>query len=102
MFLYYKLAFNVKLFYIYLLAAGTESRISTSTGFGDAMENDLEVICLSISPNEENVIASTRGHQIYSLLLSSADIATAKGDHPSFDLLIHSYHSLQITGRLPY
>ena len=57
-----------------------------------------EVSCISISPSEENVVVSTKGNQLYSLLLSTADMTTTRTDQVSFDLLSHSFHMNQIRG----
>ncbi|KAK7099818.1 cilia- and flagella-associated protein 57-like [Littorina saxatilis] len=52
--------------------------------------------CLTVSPSEETLVASTDQAQFYYLQLSSADIG--KGDQATFEVLAQSFHNGQILG----
>ncbi|KAI6655110.1 WD repeat-containing protein 65-like [Oopsacas minuta] len=65
---------------------------------GVSLLDCYEVSCLSMSPSEDNLVASTKGNQLYSLLVSTADMTTTRTDQVSFDLLSHSFHMNQIKG----
>lgn len=45
----------------------------TSTGT-DSAPVDNSILSMTLSPSEENVICSTRSHQLYNLTLSAADL----------------------------
>ncbi|KAM5149014.1 cilia- and flagella-associated protein 57 [Mantella aurantiaca] len=60
------------------------------------LSNQQEVTCMCLSPSEETVLISTNNSQLYSIALSSAEIA--KGDDAVFEFLTESWHSSSITG----
>lgn len=55
-----------------------------------------QIISLSVSPSEENMIAATDACQLYSIALSSAELN--RGDQTFFEPLAQSYHSSSVTG----
>ncbi|XP_019645355.1 PREDICTED: cilia- and flagella-associated protein 57-like [Branchiostoma belcheri] len=55
-----------------------------------------EVRCLTVSPSEETLVASTDQNQLYHISLSSADIG--KGDFAKFEVLSQSFHHGSVTG----
>ena len=51
--------------------------VDPSSQVDQAMPNGAtsnEIVCLTLSPSEENVVCSTRSQQLYNLTLSAADI----------------------------
>jgi len=52
--------------------------------------------CLTVSPSEETLVASTDQAQLYFLTLSSADLS--KGDSAQFEILSQIFHNAPITG----
>ncbi|KAL3868099.1 hypothetical protein ACJMK2_040935 [Sinanodonta woodiana] len=54
------------------------------------------ITCLTVSPSEETLIASTDMSQLYFLTLSSADLG--KGDVTYFEVLAQSFHHSAVTG----
>ncbi|XP_063772106.1 cilia- and flagella-associated protein 57-like isoform X2 [Pseudophryne corroboree] len=55
-----------------------------------------EVLCVCLSPSEENIVISTNKSQLYSIALSSAEITKLNDAH--FEFLTESWHSSAITG----
>lgn len=63
----------------------------------DPTKPQLQIIkCLTVSPSEETLVASTDQAQLYYITLSTADIG--KGDQATFEVLAQSFHNGQILG----
>lgn len=63
----------------------------------DPTQPQQQVIrCLTVSPSEETLVASTDQAQLYYLTLSSADIG--KGDQATFEVLAQAFHNGHILG----
>ncbi|GFR57789.1 cilia- and flagella-associated protein 57-like [Elysia marginata] len=63
----------------------------------DSTLNQQQLIrCLTVSPSEETLVASTDQAQLYYLTLSSADLS--KGDQAQFEVLSQVFHNAPITG----
>ncbi|KAK3612310.1 hypothetical protein CHS0354_011028 [Potamilus streckersoni] len=54
------------------------------------------IVCLTVSPSEETLVASTDMSQLYYITLSSADLG--KGDQAHFEVLAQSFHYGQVMG----
>ncbi|KAL8584312.1 hypothetical protein ACOMHN_014731 [Nucella lapillus] len=68
-----------------------------SSNSADPAKPQQQVIkCLTVSPSEETLVASTDQAQLYYLTLSSADIG--KGDQATFEVLAQAFHNGQIQG----
>ncbi|KAK7495825.1 hypothetical protein BaRGS_00012815 [Batillaria attramentaria] len=68
-----------------------------SANSADPTQPQQQIIrCLTVSPSEETLVASTDQAQLYYLTLSSADIG--KGDQATFEVLAQAFHNGQILG----
>ena len=54
------------------------------------------ITCLAMSPSEENLVCATDVNQLYSLTLSSTELARA--DHATFEVLSQAFHSSTVSG----
>lgn len=74
-----------------------EIKIPQDLNSADPSKAQQQIItCLTVSPSEETLVASTDLSQLYSITLSSADIG--KGDQATFEILAQSFHYSQIMG----
>ncbi|XP_071118876.1 cilia- and flagella-associated protein 57-like [Haliotis cracherodii] len=72
-------------------------KIPADPNSSDPTKSQQQVIkCLTVSPSEETLVASTDLSQLYYLTLSSADLG--KGDQATFEVLAQSFHNSQIMG----
>ncbi|EDV23339.1 uncharacterized protein TRIADDRAFT_27651 [Trichoplax adhaerens] len=74
-----------------------EIRLPIDTQHADTPDSSIpEIKHLALSPSEENLICSTSDNQLYTVVVSTADIS--KGDIPRFDVLTFPFHRDAITG----
>ncbi|ESO94501.1 hypothetical protein LOTGIDRAFT_118162 [Lottia gigantea] len=75
-----------------------EIKIPADSNSTDPSKSQLQHIkCLTVSPSEETLVASTDLSQLYYLTLSSADLGK-HGDQATFEVLAQSFHYGQIMG----
>ncbi|XP_041357286.1 cilia- and flagella-associated protein 57-like [Gigantopelta aegis] len=74
-----------------------EIKIPPDNNSADPTKAQQQIIkCLTVSPSEEILVASTDCNQLFYLTLSSADLG--KGDQATFEVLAQSFHHGQILG----
>ncbi|XP_006886680.1 PREDICTED: WD repeat-containing protein 65 [Elephantulus edwardii] len=74
-----------------------EIRVPVDSQSNDPSQSDKqEIICLSFSPSEETLIASTSRSQLYSITMSLTEIS--KGEPAHFEYLMYPVHCASITG----
>ncbi|KAL5016238.1 hypothetical protein ScPMuIL_005827 [Solemya velum] len=74
-----------------------EIKIPPDNNSADPSKSQQQIImCLTVSPSEETLVASTDLSQLYSITLSSADLG--KGDQAQFEVLAQPFHYGQIMG----
>ncbi|XP_033738759.1 cilia- and flagella-associated protein 57-like [Pecten maximus] len=76
-----------------------EIKIPPDNNSADPAKAQQQLItCLTVSPSEETLVASTDLSQLYYLTLPSADLGKSEGDQAHFEVLAQSFHYGQITG----
>ncbi|XP_064605218.1 cilia- and flagella-associated protein 57-like [Liolophura sinensis] len=74
-----------------------EIKIPSDTSSADPSRATRQIItCLTVSPSEETLVASTDLNQLYYIALSSADLS--KGDLAHFEVLAQPFHHGNVTG----
>ncbi|KAI9344641.1 quinon protein alcohol dehydrogenase-like superfamily [Obelidium mucronatum] len=58
-------------------------------------DDSVKLVNMAISPSEDSLVCTSDNHQIYSLLLTTADI---KGDESKLEVFSQPFHHGQITG----
>lgn len=68
-------------------------------GDDPASADSNDILSLTLSPSEENVVCSTRSQQLYNLTLSAADLGKGGGaGTAAFDFLTYPFHHGEVTG----
>ncbi|KAJ8306471.1 hypothetical protein KUTeg_017016 [Tegillarca granosa] len=76
-----------------------EIKIPRDDNSADPAKAQQQIItCLTVSPSEETLVASTDLSQIYCITLPSADLGKSEGDQIQFDVLAQAFHYGQIMG----
>ncbi|XP_055956153.1 cilia- and flagella-associated protein 57 [Patella vulgata] len=75
-----------------------EIKVPADSNTTDPSKSQQQIIkCLTVSPSEETLVASTDFSQLYYLTLSSADLGK-HGDQATFEVLAQAFHYGQIMG----
>lgn len=76
-----------------------EIKIPPDSNSADPTSAQKQIItCLTVSPSEETLVASTNHSQLYYITLPSADLGRSDGDQIYFETLAQSFHNGQVLG----